>query len=171
MHPDEPVHCLKLADFGWARLGLRAGDYVSPAGTPGFRAPEMFRRECRNALQADLYGAAISLWLMCFQQTPWKQAVNEDPWFEAFSATPTSRRDFWRWLANLGVGAEQQAFFNTALHTSPSARPPCIAALRAKVAQLGLGTTPHAELLADMLQRWPAVLEGRAEARSRAGRE
>jgi serine/threonine-protein kinase len=70
--------CARVSDFGLARRESFLGQLYSNCGTPGYMAPEVFRRE-GTSKQSDIWSAGITLYQLLADRWPYEHAaaVNE----------------------------------------------------------------------------------------------
>ena len=71
-------YTLKIADFDQAQTLQSSSPSCLSAGTPGYRAPEIIQRKCKNIFAADVYSAGVVLYVMVAKQLPFVEEVKED---------------------------------------------------------------------------------------------
>lgn len=82
---------LKVADFGFASIRPINETY---RGTKGYMAPEIVDRKDYSGNKADIFAAAVILFIMVARHPPFSNASIDDPHFKLVAA---NRLDlFWR---------------------------------------------------------------------------
>ena len=82
---------LKLADFGFS---TNTDTCNSKTGTLGFMAPEVLKRKRYDGKNADLFAAAVNLFIMVYQHPPFKKASAHDRYYKKIISGDIE--DFWR---------------------------------------------------------------------------
>jgi serine/threonine protein kinase len=70
---------LKIADFGFATTKVTNS---SRKGTVGYMSPEVLKSQLNRTEQADLFGAAVTLFNLCTQHTPFFKADPKDKYYK-----------------------------------------------------------------------------------------
>jgi serine/threonine protein kinase len=99
---------IKLADFGLSgtsaqtgtgRLGdpIKLGSKFSDrAGTPAYMAPEVLARQTYNGADADIWSAAVVLFIMLMGSPPWRQCDHSDFFYKKIANTGNAA-SFWEY--------------------------------------------------------------------------
>lgn len=103
----DPKGKLVIGDFGFAYDTLERGELILPkpetVGSMEYNAPELFISTEReddnyyNAAKADVFSAAVTLFLMLAKCPPFRTADMKDQYFRRLSAP--DKKAFWKIFA------------------------------------------------------------------------
>ena len=92
---------IKLADFGLSATDDSSADKAAPnmfdrAGTPAYMAPEVLGKRAYNGADADVWSAAVVLFIMLMGSPPWRQCDQQDFFFKKIIHTGNADT-FWNY--------------------------------------------------------------------------
>ncbi|KAF7313842.1 Protein kinase domain-containing protein [Mycena chlorophos] len=120
----EPNSDIVIADFGIAKH-LHAPDerLMSLAGSPGYVAPEVLKKE-GHGKAVDIWGTGIITYVLLCGYTPFRAEKPEDLMQETISAKIEFHNKYWK-----NVSEEAKAFVKRLLQSNPPDRPSAADAL------------------------------------------
>jgi len=91
---------LKIIDFDQAQK--LTDDIITSAGTKAYRAPEVKDGTCTNFTAADVYSAGVLLFMMMFQEFPFREASDPNKKdVRIYSTYLTNKEAFWQTVSEL----------------------------------------------------------------------
>jgi len=91
---------LKIIDFDQAQK--LTDDIITSAGTKAYRAPEVKDGTCTNFTAADVYSAGVLLFMMMFQEFPFREASDPNKKdVRIYSTYLTNKEAFWQTVSGL----------------------------------------------------------------------
>jgi len=124
----DPKGKLIIGDFGFARDCLEVSDFEIPkpetVGSPEYNAPELYSSneldETYNGVKADVFSAAVTLFLMLTKCPPFRQADLKDPYFRRLCCA--DKRAFWKIFQGFEIDDKFKDLFESMTERDPKLR-------------------------------------------------